>query len=161
MSLEGLSLGLAISLASLEIRVLIGGGITADSPQLLEMSAHILTWLGAAYGLLYRQRIYSSIIAAWGARVLIAASVVAIIGGSMLALNPALDGSVLQGGKLFNTLLLAYLAPAGLLWLIARALVLINLGRLRPHAEGLGVLLVATYVSLEIKRLYNWAGPDA
>ena len=57
MSLEGLSLGLAISLASLEIRVLIGGGVTAEHPQLLEMSAHILTWLGAAYGLLYRQRI--------------------------------------------------------------------------------------------------------
>ncbi len=32
---------------------------------------------------------------------------------------------------------------------------LINLGQLRPHVEGLAVLLVATYVSLEIKRLYN------
>lgn len=155
MSLEGLSLGLAISLASLEIRVLIGGGVAAESPQLLEISAHILTWLGAAYGLLYRQRIYSSIIAAWGARVLIAASVVAIIGGSMLALNPVLDGSALQGGAVFNTLLLAYLAPAGLLWLIARALVLINQGRLRPLVEGLAVVLVTTFVSLEIKRLYN------
>ena len=155
MSLEGLSLGLAISLASLEIRVLIGGGITADSPQLLEMSAYILTWLGAAYGLLYRQRIYSSIIAAWGARLLIAASMVAIIGGSMLALNPVFDGSALQGGALFNTLLLAYLAPAGLLWLIARALVLINLDRLQPLLEGWAVVLVTTFVSLEIKRLYN------
>ena len=119
------------------------------------MSAHILTWLGAAYGLLYRQRIYSSIIASWGARVLIAASVVAIIGGSMLALNPVLDGSVLQGGAVFNTLLLAYLAPAGLLWLIARSLLLINMDRLRPHVEGLAVVLVTTFVSLEIKRLYN------
>jgi uncharacterized membrane protein len=155
MSLEGLSLGLAISLVSLEIRVLIGGGITAESPQLLEMSAHILTWLGAAYGLLYRQRIYSSIIASWGARVLIAASVIAIIGGSMLALNPVLDGSVLQGGAIFNSLLLAYLAPAGLLWLIARSLLLINLERWRPHFEGLAVVLVTAFVSLEIKRFYN------
>ena len=155
MSLEGLSLGLAISLASLEIRVLIGGGITADSPQLLEMSAHILTWLGAAYGLLYRQRIYSSIIASWGARVLIAVSVVAIIGGSMLALNPVLDGSVLQGGAVFNTLLLAYLASAGLLWLTARSLLLINMDKFRPQVEGLAVVLVTTFVSLEIKRLYN------
>ncbi len=155
MSLEGLSLGLAISLASLEIRVLIGGGIIADSPQLLEMSAHILTWLGAAYGLLYRQRIYSSIIASWGARVLIAVSLVAIIGGSMLALNPVLDGSELQGGAVFNSLLLAYLAPAGLLWLIARSLLLINMDRFRPHVEGLAVVLVTAFVSLEIKRLYN------
>ncbi len=155
MSLEGLSLGLAISLASLEIRVLIGGGITADSPQLLEVSAHILTWLGAAYGLLYRQHIYSSIIASWGARVLIAVSLVAIIGGSMLALNPVLDGSLLQGGAVFNTLLLAYLAPAGLLWLIARRLLLINMDGFRPHVEGLAVVLVTTFVTLEIKRLYN------
>src|SRR5207244_323487 len=58
--LEGVGLGLAISLASLELRVLIGGGLTADAPQLLEMAAHILTWLGAAYGLIYRQKIFSS-----------------------------------------------------------------------------------------------------
>lgn len=155
MSLEGLSLGLAISLASLEIRVLIGGGVTAEHPQLLEMSAHVLTWLGAAYGLLYRQRIYASFIASWGARVLIAISVVAIVGGSLLALNPVFDGSALQGGSIFNALLLAYLAPAVLLWLIARSLLLINLGQSRSIIEGLSVVLVTVFVTLEIKRLYN------
>ena len=86
---------------------------------------------------------------------LIAVSVVAIIGRSMLALNPVLDGSVLQGGAVFNTLLLAYLASAGLLWLTARSLLLINMDKFRPHVEGLAVVLVTTFVSLEIKRLYN------
>ena len=54
--------------------MLIGGGVTSDEPQLLEMSAHILTWLGAAYGLIYRQQIFSSFISLWGARVLVAVS---------------------------------------------------------------------------------------
>ena len=45
----------------------------------------------------------------------------------MLALNPVLDESLLQGGAVFNSLLLAYLGTAGLLWLIARSLSLINM----------------------------------
>ncbi len=161
-SLEGLSLGLLISLASLEIRVLIGGGVTADHPQLLEIAAHILTWLGAAYGLLYRQRLYSSFIASWGARVLLAGSVIAIFGGSLLALNPAVSGAALQGGAFFNALLLAYLAPAILLWLIARALSPLNLDILKPCVETLSVALVAIYLSLQLMRFYSgvYLGPE-
>ena len=67
-ALEGISLGLLISLVSLELRVLIGGGVTYEEPQFLEMAAHILTWLGAAYGLMHRQRLYSSS-SRYGARV--------------------------------------------------------------------------------------------
>ena len=154
-SLEGLSLGLVISLASLEIRVLIGGGVTADHPQLLEISAHILTWLGAAYGLLYRQRLYSSFIASWGARVLLAGSTIAIFGASLLSLNPVVSGDTLQGGAVFNALLLAYLAPAVLLWLIARSLAPLNLDKLKPFVETLAVVLFTTYLSFELKRLYQ------
>ncbi len=157
MSLEGLSLGLVISLVSLEIRVLIAGGVTAAEPGLLEMSAHILTWLGAAYGLLYRQRIYSSLIAAWGARLLSGISIIAIVALSLLKMNPVFDNSLLQGGIFFNALLLAYLAPAVLLWLIARRLGAIGLDRFRPAVETLAVALVAVYLSMELKRLY--AGP--
>ena len=154
-ALEGVSLGLAISLVSLEIRVLIGGGVTAEEPQLLEIAAHILTWLGAAYGLMYRQKVFSSLISLWGARLLLAISAAAIVLGSLLSLNPVLSGSSLQGGAIFNALLLAYLAPAGLLWLISRSLGSLNLNRIRPFVQCLAVLLVTSYVSLEIKRLYQ------
>ena len=65
-ALEGMSLGLLISLASLEIRVLIGGGITYEDPRFLEMAAHILTWAGAAYGLMHRQRLFSSFVSLLG-----------------------------------------------------------------------------------------------
>ena len=156
-SLEAVSLGLAISLVSLEVRVLIGGGVTAPHPQLLEMSTHILTWLGAAYGLFYRQRVYSSFVANWGACILLGVSIVAIVAGPLLALNPLFGTDPLEGGRIFNALLMAYLAPAGLLLLIARRMGQINLEKWRPHVETFAAFLFTTFVSLEIKRLY--AGP--
>lgn len=155
LSLEGASLGLAISLASLEIRVLIGGGVASETMTLLELSTHILTWLGAALGLLYRQKLYSSFIVSWGARLLLGGSAIAIIGGSLLALNPAISRDVLQGGAVFNSLLLAYLAPAVLIWFIARRLAGIGLERARPYAELLSLGLAVVYLSLEWKRLYT------
>ena len=91
-ALEGISLGLAISLVSLELRVLIGGGLTTDEPQLLEVAAHILTWLGAAYGLMYRQQIFSSLISLWGARILLGVSCVAIVFVSSRVLEPHCHG---------------------------------------------------------------------
>ena len=154
-SLEAVSLGLAVSLVSLELRVLIGGGLTSQHPRLLEMSAHILTWLGAAYGLLYRQRLYSSLVATWGARILIAASCLALIGGPLLILNPVLSGEFLQGGAIFNALILAFLAPAGLLWLISRRLAPAGFEPFRPYIELFAVFLLTVFASLEIKRLYN------
>jgi uncharacterized membrane protein len=120
-TLEGLSLGLAIALVSLELRALIGGD-PKEEPGLLEMAAHILAWLGAAYGLMYRQQAFSSFIATWGARVLIAVSCAALLFVSLGALNPVVTGEAVQGSAIFNALLLAYLAPVILLGLIAQRL---------------------------------------
>ena len=155
---EALSLGLVISLVSLELRVLISGGIGSDEPQLLEMAAHILTWLGAAYGLIYRQQIFSSLISTWGARILIAGSVAAIILISLGVLNPVVSEEPVPGGIVFNALLLAYLAPVVLLGLIARRLGAINWEKLRPAFGGLALVLALTYVTLETKRVFQ--GPN-
>ncbi len=155
MSLEGLSLGLAISLISLELRVLIGGGVAEDEPQLLEMAAHILTWLAAAYGLLYRQQLFSSFISKWGARLLIAGSCAAIVLVSLLALNPVVSGDPVPGNHVFNALLLAYLAPVILLGLIARKLAGVGWDRLRPAAGLLALVLALAYVTLETKLVFQ------
>ncbi|MBC8036737.1 MAG: DUF2339 domain-containing protein [Rhizobiales bacterium] len=157
MTLEGLSLGLVISLVALELRVLIGGGITSDEPRLLEMAAHILTWLGAAYGLMHRQQFYSSFIALWGARVLIAVSCAAIVLFSLGALNPVVTQAPLQGNAVFNALLLAYLAPVALLGLIARRLDVLKWERLRPAAGLLALVLAFVYLTLETKRIFQGA----
>jgi uncharacterized membrane protein len=155
---EALSLGLAISLVSLELRVLISGGIGHDEPQLLEMAAHILTWLGAAYGLIYRQQIFSSLISIWGARILIAASILAIIFASLAAMNPIVSEEPVPGSIVFNALLLAYLAPVVLLGLIAWGLGAIGWEKLRPAFGGLALILALTYVTLETKRVFQ--GPN-
>jgi uncharacterized membrane protein len=151
--LEAVSLGLAISLISLELRVLIGGGVTSGPPQLLEASTHILTWLGAAFGLLYRQKLYSSLVSSWGSRILLAMSAVGFVFGSMFILNPVVSPAPLQGGVVFNALLLAYLAPAFLLILVARNLAGLKLERLRPVVECAGVVLAVFYVFMQIKRM--------
>ncbi len=154
-ALEGISLGLAISLVSLELRVLIGGGVTSDEPQLLEMSAHILTWLGAAYGLIYRQQIFSSFISLWGARVLVAASCVAIIFLSLGALSPIVTEDPVPGNVIFNALLLAYAGPVILLGLIARRADALGWAKIRPALGLLALVLALAYVTLETKRVFQ------
>ncbi len=154
-AMEGISLGLAISLVSLELRVLIGGGLTSDEPQLLEIAAHILTWLGAAYGLMYRQEIFSSFISLWGARILIAVSSAAIVLLSLGVLNPVVSEEPVPGNALFNALLLAYLAPVLLLGPIARKLGVLGWQQLRPAMGILALVLALAYVTLETKFLFQ------
>jgi uncharacterized membrane protein len=163
---EGLALGLAISLVSLELRVLIAGGITKDRMGLLEMSAHALAWLGAGYGLAYRQQLFSSFISLWGSRALLAASCAVLLIG-LTGRNPAITGDAVEGGMLFNSLWLAYLAPVPLLALMARKLEGLGLGRFR---DGLGVfalVLLVAFVTLQMKRFFQdetltfWFGSDA
>ncbi len=154
-ALEGISLGLAISLVSLELRVLIGGGLTTDEPQLLEVAAHILTWLGAAYGLMYRQQIFSSLISLWGARLLLGVSCAAIVLLSLASLNPVVTEDPIPGNVVFNALLLAYLAPILLLGLIARRLDALGWLQFRPAVGLLALALAMTYVTLETKRVFQ------
>lgn len=154
-ALEGISLGLAISLVSLELRVLIGGGLTFDEPQLLEVAAHILTWLGAAYGLMYRQQVFTSQISFWGARILLGVSCVAIVAVSLAALNPIVTEDPIPGNVVFNALLLAYLAPVVLLGLIARKLDALGWLQFRPAVGILALVLTMTYVTLETKRVFQ------
>ncbi|MEP7172388.1 MAG: DUF2339 domain-containing protein [Aestuariivirga sp.] len=154
-TLEGISLGLAISLVSLELRVLISGGLTTDEPQLLEMAAHILTWLGAAYGLMYRQQIFSSLISLWGARILLGVSCVAIVFVSLGSLNPIVTEDPIPGNVVFNALLLAYLAPVVLLGFIARRLDSVGWREFRPALGILSLVLAMAYVTLETKRVFQ------
>jgi uncharacterized membrane protein len=154
-ALEGISLGLAISLVSLELRVLISGGLTTDEPQLLEVAAHILTWLGAAYGLMYRRQIFSSLISLWGARILLGVSCVAIVFVSLGSLNPIVTEDPIPGNVVFNALLLAYLAPVVLLGFIARRLDSVGWIEFRPAFGILALVLAMTYVTLETKRVFQ------
>lgn len=154
-ALEGLSLGLFMALVALELRVLISGSALYEEPQFLEMAAHILTWLGAAYGLMNRQRLYSSLIATWGARVLLALAAAAIVMSSLLGLNPVMTEAPVPGNLFLNALTLAYLAPAMVVALIGRRLHVIGWQALKPFAYGLSLLLLFVYVTLQTKRVFQ------
>jgi uncharacterized membrane protein len=155
LGLEGLSLGLAIALVSLEIRVLMSGGITGVEPGLLETATHFLAWLGAAYGLARRQAVYSSLVSLWGSRLLLAASCAGITGLSLFLLNPVITGDALEGNALFNPLLLAYLAPVPLIALMARKLDGMGWGQFRNALGILALVLVFAYVTLATKRVFQ------
>jgi uncharacterized membrane protein len=154
-ALEGMSLGLLISLVSLEIRVLIAGGIAYEDPRFLEMAAHILTWAGAAYGLMHRGQPYSSVVSIWGSRLLLLASAAGAVLLNLGALNPVITGEPVAGGPWFNALLLAYLAPVPLIALIARRLDVIGWESVRPAAWGLALILLFAYVTLQTKRMFQ------
>ena len=160
-ALEGISLGLGISLISLELRVLVGGGAAVDHMTLLEMSSHILAWMGAAYGLIYRQHIYSTFVSVWGSRILLGASCAALILVSLILLNPLLSGEPLQGGVLFNALWLAYLAPALLLVLVTRKMQFAGKWPTRSLFNILSLILILTFVTLQTKRLFQGPVLDA
>ena len=154
-ALEGISLALLVSLVSLELRTLIGGDLVHHDITLLEMSAHILAWLGAAYGLAYRQQLFSSFVSLWGARVLLCGSCVAIIAMSLLLLNPIISHDAIQGNFAFNSLTMAYLAPVPLLALIARKLEALRLASWRNAIGLLALVLSVAYVTTQTKMAFQ------
>lgn len=154
-ALEGISLALLVSLVSLELRTLIGGDLIGHDMTLLEMSAHILAWLGAAYGLAYRQQLFSSFVSLWGSRILLFGSCAAIVVMSLLLLNPLASGDQIQGNIVFNSLTMAYLAPIALLALIARKLEAVGLVWWRNGIGILALILSVAYVTLQTKMAFQ------
>ena len=154
-ALEGLSLGLVITLVSLEIRALIGGGEDAGHLTLLELGAHICAWLGAVYGLVYRQTLFSSVVSRWGARVLLCGASLALVFGCFLTLNPFFNHIALDGGVVLNSLLLAYLVPCLLLGFIAQKLAQLGLEKLRLAVGGMALACILAYFTLELKVLFE------
>ena len=153
-ALEGVALGLGISLVSLELRVLMAGSITQDHVALAEVGAHGLAWLGAAYGLAYRQNLFSGFVTKWGAWALLAASTLIFIYGLTIA-NPVFADDPLQGGQVFNALWLAYLAPVPLLALIAPKLTSLGLEKFRNAVGVFALVLLMAFVTFWVKRQFQ------
>jgi uncharacterized membrane protein len=156
---EGISLGLLVGLVSLFLRVWIGGGIVKDELGLLELAAHACAWLGAAYGLAYRQQLYSTFVSVWGARILLGASALAFL-ALLTVRNPVFSGDAVAGGSIFNALWLAYLVPVPLLALLARKLDALGWGPLRGAVGGGALVLLMTFVTLLVKRQFQGAEID-
>jgi uncharacterized membrane protein len=154
-ALEGSALGLAIALISLELRVLIGGGVYNPEPGLLESSAHALAWLGAALGLLYRQKYDPSPVPLWGSRILLLAASAILVFGNLGSLNPVLTERPIEGDVFANTLLLAYLLPALLIAIIVPWLGRIGWGATQPLFGIFALVLALAYLTFQTKRFFQ------
>jgi uncharacterized membrane protein len=104
---------------------------------------------------MYRQQLFTSLISLWGARILIGASLAAIVFVSLGSLNPIVTEDPVPGNVVFNALLLAYLAPVVLLGFILRRLEALGWLQFRPAVGILALVLAMTYVTLETKRVFQ------
>lgn len=153
--LEVAALSFAVALASLEIRHFFGGGkLTAGYTDLPEFATYSLVWLTIAYALFVRERTAPGWATTWGWRVLAVAGALNVAIVQVLLANPLFTSELILGAPVvLNTLGLAYLAPAVLATLFARAAIERRQGWLTQVA-GVGALTLAfIYVTLETKHL--------
>jgi uncharacterized membrane protein len=154
--LEGLALAFVAFLVFFEIRhALHGGNILAPRTNHLEMG--LVATAGLAFAL-----VLVRLKGAFGERIGDVASVVFKVGSFAVAIvglgileNPLFSREAVLGGPIFNSLLPAYLLPAGLAALLAFS----ERSRRSPehvHATAaLGMVLQLLYVVLEIRRVFQ------
>lgn len=158
----------ALLLVALEIRVFTEGRIAAETLTLFELSVHTLVWLGAGW---WRLRAFVTAgrpIDKWWGAILVGLGLLSVVLGQLFALNPVATYESVGTYPLFNTLLVAYLAPAVLIGLIAHALRdLPQMRGPRTALSALALILVLAWVTLETKRFFQgpaldfWAASDA
>jgi uncharacterized membrane protein len=158
----------ALLLAALEIRIFTEGRIAAETLTLFELALHTLVWLAAGW---WRLRAYASAgrsIDKWWAAILIGLGLAGVVFGQLFALNPVVTYESVGIYPIFNTLLVAYLAPALLIGLVAFVSAQIpQIARLRTPLFALALVLVLAWITLETKRAFQgpvldfWANTDA
>ena len=158
----------ALLLVALEIRIFTEGRIAAETLTLFELALHTLVWLGAGW---WRLRAYATAgrsIDKWWAAILIGMGFAGVVIGQLFALNPVVTNDSVGAYPIFNTLLIAYLAPAVLIGLIAYVSSGIpQIARFRTLLSVLALVLVLAWITLETKRAFQgplldfWANTDA
>jgi uncharacterized membrane protein len=142
-------------LVSLEIRHFMNDGdIYRARGGLAELALHVCAGLAMAIGLEHVRGRTRSVVHDYGALLLASLTFVAIVFGLWFGANPVLTGEPV-GGPLVNLVLLGYGLPAAL----AIALALITRGRRPPAyrtcAATVAVLLMLSYLTLEVRTLYQ------
>jgi len=155
--LEAGTLGFVMAFLTLEIRHLLGSDGRMDHAyyHLGEMSLISLTWLAVGYGLLRRDDGASGPIIAWGWRAVAAIGAANVVLGHILIANPLWAGDGVGPLPLLDLLLLAYAVPAGIAVLYLGVFLRRGLGRLANLAGGASLVLLFTWVSLEVRHIFQ------
>ncbi len=153
---EGLTIALTAFLFVFEIRHAVTGSVAPGRPSHLEVGLQVFAGLVFAIVLVRLEAVRRSKVLLYGSYVLGGLSLAGGVAGLAFGVNPLLArGEPILGGAIFNSLLLAYLAPA----LAAFALARIARER-RPvvfvqAAAALGALLQFLWTVMEIRHLFQ------
>ncbi len=153
--------------AFLEIRHFMNGGnIYRHSSELGELALQVCTGLAMTIGLEHIRHRTKSIVHDGAALVIASLTFAAIVLGLWMVCNPIFSGEPV-GGAFVNLILLGYGIPAVLAIVLAMRTRDVRPPPYRIVAAGIAVLLMLSYLSLEVRRLYhgpvlsNWATTDA
>ncbi len=144
-----------VLLAFLEIRHFMNGGnIYRVHSGLAELALHVCTGLAMAIGLEHVRHRTGSVVHDAGALAIAAATFCGIVFGLWMTCNPLFTGEPV-GGAFINLILLGYGIPAVLAIVLALRTRDVRPQGYRIAAAAIAVLLMLTYLTLEVRTLYH------
>lgn len=159
--LEGGTLVLVWLLVTFEIRSLVAGDLAARAYALPEQSLQTVAWLAIAYACLRLHRRSGRVTLLWGWRLLAGLAAVHSPLVQLLAYNPLFTGEPVGTWPIVNLLALAYLVPAGFALAFARELRAEGHRKSAMAAAVYALLLVFTWITLEVRRAFQGPVLDA
>ncbi len=154
-----------VLLLSFEIRNWITGSLEANYDNFLEISLQSLAWLAVAYGLMARGeaiRVGRWPVLEYGARALLSLATLQVFLGQLIASNPFSPSWMPEERRTFigewpivDSLLLAYLAPAGFALAFSRLFARRGWPRFSLAAAIAALVLLFVYVSLEVRHWFQ------
>ncbi len=151
--LEAGALAFAALLVSLEIRILVDGGLALPEYRLLEESLQSIAWLGIGSVLAWRDQRHPNPVAHYGARILLALAALQVFLLQLLAANPIFTGEFVGNWLPIDVLFLAYAIPAA--FAFALSVLLDREPPLARIAAIAGFVLLFFYITLEVKHAFE------
>jgi uncharacterized membrane protein len=152
---DSLAILFSVLFVGLQIRHYItGGNIYAQATTLAEVALQVCAGLAMAIGLERLRLRTGSVVHNFGALAVAGGTLVLIVGGLLLAYNPAF-WSTKVGGTFFNLILLGYGIPAVLAGVLALTVRATRPMPYRAIATVTAVVLALAYLTLQIRFLFR------
>ena len=152
---DSLAILFTVLLVGLQIRHYVtGGNIYAQSTTLAEIALQVCAGLAAAIGLERLRVRTGSVVHDFGALIVAGGTLVLIVGGLLLAHNPAFTREPV-GGAFFNLILLGYGIPAVLAIVLALTTQATRPMSYRAIATVTAVVLALAYLTLQVRVLFR------